>query len=138
MNRHSIFSLAAAFHDQTLPKAQWTHQAHLKVGLWTLLQFPAEDSLNRLRHGIRTYNEAIGGTNTATSGYHETITAFYVQVIDRFLASVDRTRSPDELADELIKLYGDKELPLQYWSKEKLMSSEARLAWVEPDRCPLQ
>jgi hypothetical protein len=31
----------------------------------------------------------------------------------------------------------DKELPLQYYSRERLFSDEARAAWVEPDRQPL-
>jgi hypothetical protein len=133
-----IAELAAAFHDHSLPKAQWTHHAHLKVGMWTLLKFSPENALVRLREGIRAYNESVGGLNTPTSGYHETITAFYVWAIAQFLKSVDRSRSPDELGEELIQRYGDKELPLRYWSKEKLMSTEARQAWVEPDLCPLQ
>ncbi len=137
MSSRSVANLAGAFHDRTLPKAEWTHHAHLKVGLWTLLRFPSDESLNRLRVAIRTYNESIGGINSETAGYHETITAFYVWLIDRFLSDTDRTRSPDELAEELIRLHGDKELPLRYWSKLRLMSSEARLNWVEPDLCPL-
>jgi hypothetical protein len=138
METLSLSCLAIAFHERTLPKTQWTHHAHLKVGLWTLLRFPPDEALNRLRVAIRTYNESVGGINSDSAGYHETITAFYVRVIDRFLSNVGRTRPADELAEELIRLHGDKELPLRYWSKQRPMSSEARLSWVEPDLCPLQ
>ena len=79
-------------------KAEWTHHAHLRVGLWHLLHYPPGEALDRLRDGIRLYNLATGGANTDTSGYHESITRFYVWVIARFLATADRTRPPDALA----------------------------------------
>jgi hypothetical protein len=137
MGDDSISSLAAAFYERTLPKKYWTHQAHLKVGLWTLLHFPPDQALDRLRENIRLYNEACGGVNTDSAGYHETITRFYVWLIDRFLATSDRRQTVDQLADDLIRLHGDKNAPFAYWSKERLLSREARLAWCEPDIRPL-
>jgi hypothetical protein len=130
--------LAAAFCDGTLPKSEWTHEAHLRVGLWHLLRHSPAEALDLLRDRIRRYNIATGGTNTETTGYHESITRFYVWVIDRFLQNIDRTRSIDELTTELIHACGDRELPLNYWTKSRLMSSEARLGWVEPDLRPLE
>lgn len=129
--------LARGFHGCTLPREEFTHRAHLQVGLWNLLQFPADVALDRLREGIRRFNESVGGTNTATSGYHETITRFYVWAIGRFLDGEDRSRPIDELAEELVARIGDREFPMRYYSRDRLMSSEARLAWVEPDRTPL-
>jgi hypothetical protein len=129
--------LARAFCDCTLPKAEWTHHAHLRVGLWHLLRYPPGEALERLRDGIRRYNVACGVANTGTSGYHESITRFYVWVIARFLDAAGRTRPADELAEELVWQCGDKGLPLRYWSKERLLSAEARLGWLEPDLRPL-
>lgn len=130
--------LAVAFCECTLPKAQWTHHAHLRVGLWHLLRLSPDEALDQLRDRIRRYNVSCGVANTESSGYHESITRFYVWVIGRFLASADRTRPTDELADELIRAYGDKELPLRYWSKARLQSPECRLGWLEPDLKPLE
>jgi hypothetical protein len=129
--------LAAAFLALTLPKAEWTHEAHLRVGLWHVVRFGADEALDRLRRGIRAYNESIGGINSDSSGYHETITRFYVWRIGRFIESADKSRPLDELAAELIATHGDRELPFRYWSKKRLMSKEARLGWVEPDLGPL-
>ena len=39
----------------------------------------------RLRSGIRRLNESHGGVNSATDGYHETITAAYVQLLAQYL-----------------------------------------------------
>ena len=125
------------FIAQTLPKTEWTHQAHLRVGLWHALQYPDSAALELLRGRISAYNEATGVANTAQSGYHETITRFYVHVIRLFVRSVDQSVAFDELAHALIAQWGDKNLPLRHYSPHRLFSAEARLAWVEPDLAPL-
>jgi hypothetical protein len=130
--------LVEAFLACTLPKAAWTHQAHLRVGLWHLLQHPAEEALALLRLRIQTYNVSQGGVNTDHSGYHETITRFYVGVIERYLHSADRSQGVDRLAEDLIRRHGEKELPLRYYSRERLFSVLARREWVEPDLAPLE
>jgi hypothetical protein len=125
--------LTAAFLACTLPKPAWTHHAHLRVGLWHLLHYPPGEALPLLRNRIKRYNAATGVANTETQGYHETITRFYVWIIARFLGEVDPGQPVDALADELIRRYGDKQLPLRYYSRERLLSVEARLGWVGPD-----
>jgi hypothetical protein len=133
----AIERLVEAFRARTLPKSEWTHHAHLRVGLWHLARYEPGEALAALREGISRYNVATGVENTDSAGYHESITRFYVWQIGRFLAAADRSRPLDELAEELVRDYGDRELPLRYWSRERLMSREARLGWVEPDRAPL-
>lgn len=130
-------AIAEAFIARRLPKADWTHEAHLRVGLWHRLQMPAEATLTALRDRIRRYNEATGVANTPTSGYHETMTRFYVIVIDRFVASADVSRELDDLADALIAQWGDRTLPLRYYSRERLFSAEARRGWIDPDVAPI-
>ena len=132
----SIEKLVAAFNSRTLPKQEWTHHAHLKVGLWYLLHYSPNESLVRLRQGIKQYNVACGVENTDTQGYHETITRFYIGIIAKFLQQTKRSQDIDKLADELINNYGDKSLLLEYYSRDKLFSTEARLQWVKPDLKP--
>jgi hypothetical protein len=129
--------LAQEFINRTLPKSAWTHQAHLRVGLWHARRYSPREALDLLRERIRGYNESVGGENTPTAGYHETITRFYLAIIGQFVASVDLRRSTEELEQELIKRFGDKELPLRYFTRERLHSTEARLGWLEPDLLPL-
>ena len=125
--------LAARFCARTLLKTEWTHEAHLRVGLWHVLKYGPEEALGLLRPRIRAHNESVGTANTDSSGYHETITRFYVWRIGLFLRLADASRTADELASELVRELGDRDLPLAYWSRELLMSREARLGWVEPD-----
>jgi hypothetical protein len=129
--------LAAAFVACTLPESEWTHEAHLRVGLWHRLRMTAEMSLDTLRDRIRRYNESLGNANTDTDGYHETITRFYVILIDRFVATADVSQNIDDLADDLVARLGFRGLPLDHYSPDRLFSVEARRAWVAPDLAPL-
>ena len=129
--------LVEAFTSCTLPRDEWTHQAYLRVGLWHLLHYSSSESLVRLRQGIKQYNVACGIENTESQGYHETITQFYVWLIYRFVQQADCSQPIDLLASDLIHRYGDNLLPLNYYSRDQLMSKAARLGWVEPDLNPL-
>ena len=40
-------------------------------------------------------------------------------------------------ANRLIERYGERDLPLRHYSKDRLMSLTARAEWVEPDLAPL-
>ncbi len=91
-----------------------------------------------MREGIRRYNVAAGGANTETGGYHETITRFYVWLMDHCVRS--GKLAGGDLAERVNRLYasyGARDLPLRHWTRERLMSVEARREWVEPDLLPL-
>lgn len=94
-------------------------------------------ALELLRARISTYNQSVGTANTDTSGYHETITRFYVIVIERFLSTADRSLDLDALAEQLIAACGDRRLPLHHYSESRLFSPVARRSWVEPDLRPV-
>ena len=123
--------------DRSLPKEQWTHHAHLRAGLWHVIEHGPVAAIELLRSRISLYNDSVGTANTDTSGYHETITRFYIIVIDRFLATADRTLDLDALAEQLIAAHGDRRLPLHHYSESRLFSPVARRSWVEPDLRPI-
>jgi hypothetical protein len=120
--------------ERTLSKSEWTHQAHLRAGLWHVLHHSDEVALQLLRQRISAYNNATGLANTASSD--ETITRFYV--IRTFVRFADASRPIDELAEELIARFGDRKLPLRYYTQSRLFCATARLSWMEPDMKPLQ
>jgi hypothetical protein len=139
VSRRDVPGLVARFEDLTLPKAEWTHQAHLTVALWYASRLPWEEALAKVRDGILRLNAAHGVPTTPTRGYHETITRFYLRVICDYVAMEEE--GPEEdwsvRVARLLARYGDRELPLRYYTKELLMSPEARFGWVEPDLRPL-
>jgi hypothetical protein len=123
--------------ERTLPKSEWTHEAHLRVGLWHVVHHGPAAALELLRARISAYNVSVGTLNTDTSGYHETITRFYVMVIERFLSDEDRAADLDQLAGRLISALGDRRLPLRHYSEQRLFSVVARHSWVDPDLRPI-
>jgi hypothetical protein len=131
-----VTDLVRHFEDTTLPRDKWTHAAHLVVALDFARRFPAPEGLTRLRAAIKRYNKWTGTPETPTRGYHETITIAWFHLVDHFLEVFDDGRSLAALADALVELYATDEL-FRHYSRERLLSADARAGWVEPDRLPL-
>jgi hypothetical protein len=132
-----IERLIREFEACTLPGGDWTHHAHLVLAVWYLAHYAGAEAEQRIRHGIQQYNAARGVLVTKDSGYHEPITMFWIRMARRYLAAAHADRSIEELVNGMIASCGDKDLPLTCYSRERLMSWEARLGWVEPDIKPL-
>lgn len=119
-----------------LPKAEWTHAAHFAAALW--LMRAGYDAPAVMPGMIRAYNEAAGGVNSDTSGYHETITQASLRAARAVLDA-----NPDDvplwkIANALMATnLGNPNWLLEYWTRERLMSVDARRAWLEPDLKPL-
>jgi hypothetical protein len=129
--------LVRAFRDCVLPKPAWTHRAHLTAALWYLDQHDGPGALEAMRAAIRRFNDSVGTANTATNGYHETITVLYLRVVAAWRRELGPGLGLAERANRLYLELGDRDLPLRYYSRERLMSVEARARWVEPDKEPL-
>ena len=134
---NEIDRLIQAFQTCTLPRCQWTHQAHLIVALWYLMHYSELEATNYIRNGIKQYNHAIGIKTTKDSGYHETLTLFWIEIVRRYLSLATANGSFVDIANGLIDSCGNPHLPLEYYSRELLMSWDARKSWVEPDLKPL-
>lgn len=126
-----IKNLVKAFETRTLSKEEWTHAAHLTVGLYYCLNCPFALAKNWMRDGIHWLNDAHGTPNTETSGYHETLTVFWLLTIEEFVGKTN-CGGLAELANRLIASC-DTKLPLKFYSRELLFSAEARARYVEPD-----
>ena len=131
-----IAAFIRAFETCTLPKPRWTHQAHLLVGLWYLSQHASAEALHIVRARIRAYNEAVGTANTDDSGYHETLTRFYLDGIAAHIARHSDAPLTRSLALLLQTPLARSDWPLRYYSRERLFSARARQQWVEPDLRP--
>ena len=119
---------------RTLPRADWTHEAHLAATTYLLTRRPDIDIDKELPGIIRAYNESVGGVNSDSEGYHETITRLFLHGVRLFLAEADRHEPLHELVNELLlSPMGRREWPLRFYSPERLFSVEARRKFVPPD-----
>ncbi|MGO4209202.1 hypothetical protein AB4Y89_07485 [Terriglobus sp. 2YAB30_2] len=128
-----IAAFVSAFEAGTLPKEHWTHAAHILSGAWYVHALGPEAALTEMRKRIRAYNEAVGTQNTDTSGYHETITAFWIRVL-----AVELARCPDAaraaFVIRAVEEFGpQRDILTRYYSFNVVKSTKARRAWIEPD-----
>ncbi|QDP20616.1 hypothetical protein FMM02_09950 [Sphingomonas xanthus] len=121
-----------------MPRSEWTHEAHLGATCWLILKRPDIDLDRDIRAIIADYNASVGGVNSDHEGYHDTITRAYLHGVRHFLAQVGSDRPIHELVNALLRSpVGRRDWPLRFWSRERLMSVEARRGYVEPDLAPL-
>jgi hypothetical protein len=122
----------------THPYLNWTHLAHCAATLYLLLRKPEWVLEEKMPEIIRKYNSAIGVANTDTTGYHETLTIFYIRAIRDFLATEGKGLGPAmALAALRQSPIGIREFVFDFYSREQLFSTTARREWVEPDIKPL-
>ena len=119
---------------RTLPREKWTHEAHLAATTYLVLKHPELDLDVELRGIITRYNESVGTPNSDSEGYHDTITRAYLRGIRLFLEKADARSALHDLVNELLMTpMGRRDWPLRFWSKDRLLSVEARRGWIEPD-----
>ena len=122
---------------RTLPRAAWTHEAHLAACLWLLSERPDIDVDAEIAGLIRRFNESVGGVNDDHGGYHDSITRAYVAGVRLFLRETAETRLAMRVNALLLSEIGRRDWPLRFYSRELLFSVPARRGFVEPDLAPL-
>jgi hypothetical protein len=119
---------------RSLPKEEWTHEAHLASCLWLTVECAEIEPERDLPAIISAYNESVGGVNDATQGYHHTITLTYVAAVRGFLSRTDPNQGLADMVNALLRSHeGRRDWPLTLYSRDRLFSTDARLGYVAPD-----
>jgi hypothetical protein len=122
----------------TATREEWTHEAHLAATTYLLLRRADIDLDAELPGIIRRFNESVGGVNSDTEGYHETITRCFLHGVRLFLAEPRNGEALHEIVNGLlVSPMGRRDWPLRFFSRERLFSVEARLSHVAPDLASL-
>lgn len=122
-------AFVAAFEARTLPKAQFTHAAHVRAAWWYLQHYPLGDAIDRFRATLQAYAASLG----ATGKYHETVTIAWLLLIAERLDAGARPLSWREFADRHPDLFGTPSLVHRYYTEATLTSARARTSFVMPD-----
>ena len=128
--RDSFDAFVKAWEAGELPKAAWTHAAHVAMGACYAVRY-GETAVDELRRGIKRHNAAVGTLDTATSGYHETLTCFWTGVVSRL---VEGYSDPWLAARHAVARVGqDRDLHRLYYSFDLVRDASARASFVPPD-----
>jgi hypothetical protein len=116
------------FERCALPESEWTHLAHVRVAWLYLTHQSPDEALRRICDGILSYNTEV---LNRPEKYSETITVAFTHIV---LGQMRVSESWDTFAIRIDELL-DPTTPilLNYYSKERLFSDEARTQFVEPD-----
>lgn len=121
----------------TLPKVEWTHEAHLGATTWLVRERPDIDLDADLPGIIRRYNESVGGVNDDSQGYHDTITHIFLRGVRAHVTERPGGEPLHICVNALLlSARGRRDWPLRFYSPERLFSVEARRRFVEPDLAP--
>jgi len=135
-SRDEIEAVVHGFENCTTPDSEFDHRAHLTVALsyLHLYKLTIPEATERMRAGLYRFLDHHGHDRQK---YHETITLFWIKLVQSFLERTDASSSVADLANEMNDLYGNSQFIYNYYSKERLSSDEARKGWIEPDVKPL-
>lgn len=130
----SLDAFVASWRAGTLPKPAWTHAAHVAVCAYHgWRNVPLDEVFAAMKAGIRAYNEAVGTANTATSGYHETLTRFWATVVVSHLAAAQPASRVDAVRSA-VEVFGEaRGLHAAYYRTDVVRDPVARASWVPPD-----
>jgi hypothetical protein len=117
----------------TLPKAAWTHAAHVAVAAYFAFDLGPDQVFSVMKRGIIRLNESYGGVNGPDSGYHETLTRFWSLVVGSFVRR-GRFASPVEAVRHAVARFGpERDLHKTYYSFDVVKSRRARQEPIEPE-----
>ena len=121
-----------------LPRAEWTHEAHLAACCWVICERADINPETDMRDIISAYNVTCGTVNDDTQGYHETITQVYIAAVRAHLREHMSSAALSHTVNTLLlSPRGRRDLPLQHYTRERLFSVDARRTFVTPDILPL-
>ncbi|MHC4107013.1 MAG: hypothetical protein ACYSTY_02895, partial [Planctomycetota bacterium] len=86
--------------------------------------------------GVLALNRANDVQETPGSGYHETVTVAWAKIIASTIRAHGPTEDFDSFADANPHLF-NKSLLRLYYTRERILTPEAKARYVEPDLAPL-
>jgi hypothetical protein len=121
-----------AFEATTFPAENWHHREHVKIAYIYLRTFPFDEALNCVRAGIQALNASQNVPDEPGRGYHETMTQAWLRIVHCMLCEFGPSETADVFVDTHAQLLSKRAL-LLFYSRDKLLSAEAKRTFVEPD-----
>jgi hypothetical protein len=129
----AIDAFIHAFEAGTLPKSHWTHAAHILTGACYVYRLGEAAAIDQMRARVTAYNVAVGGQNTPTSGYHETITILWIKILAQFRRdhpSLPRAAFATLCVEHFAP---QRDILRRYYDYDIVASIEARRVWILPN-----
>lgn len=126
MTDAEILTLVNRLERCLLGKEEFHHRDHLTVAVVYLYASDLETAMDHMHNSLKRFAAHHGVTGL----YHETLTRFWLQQVERRL---DRSQCLEQSVKNIREQLNDKNLAFEYYSRERIESKEARETWLEPD-----
>jgi hypothetical protein len=110
---------------------EFVHARHLTAAAWYFLHGEKEAAKERMRHGLKKFIAHHG-----KMGYHVTITEFWLQQVEREIELGDVASGIAECINRIVARLNDKNRIYEFYSRERIESPEAKVAYLPPDHSP--
>jgi len=127
-----ILNIVRAFENGTIKRADWRHAEHLTVAVYYAFHHDFDQALIKMRGGIFKLLRCFEIDLSKEMPYHETLTVFWMRTIFDLLER-ENGDSSIVTANKISEMCSDKDLPLKFYSRERLFSEEARKNYLSPD-----
>src|SRR5690349_18651206 len=109
-----------------LGKEEFHHRDHLAVAVVYLYSADIKAAMDRMRASLKRF----AAHHDVTGLYHETLTRFWLQQVEK---SLDRSECLKQSVSKVRESLNDKNLAFEYYSRERIESKAARETWLKPD-----
>ena len=128
----ALDEFVAGWREGTLPKAAWTHSAHVAVTAYHAFDYSLDELFAAMKQGIVHFNVCVGTVNGPDSGYHETLTRFWSEAIAEFTRE-RKCSSRWEAVRQAVDRFGeDRDLYRMYYDFDVAKDRRARAEWIAP------
>lgn len=125
----------SAFEACTLQ--EFHHRDHIKVAFLYLRRHPLDEAISKVRAGLQALAVAWSAPiDDLEKGYHETMTQAWVRLVHLKSRNGEACESAETFCDQHPQLM-HKTLLDSFYSRPRLMTWEAKRAFVEPDLAEL-
>lgn len=122
------------FESGAFPPSKFNHRAHVRLAYIYLCENEPDEAHRKMRQSLQAFL-AHHGLDSAK--YHETMTQAWILAVRHFMVrSSLSAMSAEDFIDGNIRLL-DSEIMLTHYTKDILLSAEARAAFVDPDLDPI-
>jgi hypothetical protein len=128
-NERELQAIVRDFENCTTPAADFHHRSHLVVATWYLNEASVPVALQTMRESILNFLDHYG----IERKYNETITLFWLLIVDRCVSRMTLRLSLLERTNAVIDELSEPRLMFEYYSEKLLLSERAMSEWVEPD-----
>src|SRR5262249_40915156 len=126
----------AEFEGGEIPPTCWNHRCHVRMAWLYLCRLPLDQTVEKVRAGLLRLNATHKVPDELERGYHETVTQAWMRIVQaamRHHGACEDSRAfcaaqPHLMCNALLRLY---------YTRGRIITAEAKKAFVEPDIAPL-